>query len=55
MLLKTVSKIDPPFGGGAHQVNSAARRFGLQAQRAVGRALIQTKAAMHAVVDFGKI
>ena len=32
VLFETIVKLDAPFGGGFDQMNSAARRFGLQTQ-----------------------
>ena len=55
VVFKTLGELDAPLGGSAHQMNSAARRFRLQTQRAVGRALIQAEAAVDALVEFGKV
>ena len=55
MILEALVEFDAPFGGGANQVYSPARRFGLQPQRPVRGALIQTETAMDALVEFGQI
>ena len=55
MLLETIIQFDAPFGGGFDQVNPAARRFRFELQSSIGRALIQTEAAVNALVELGKI
>ena len=40
VLLETLVELDPPFGGGLDQMNTPARRFRLEPQRAIGRTLI---------------
>jgi hypothetical protein len=41
MLFEALIELDPPIGGGFDQVDPAARRFRLEAQDAVRRALVQ--------------
>ena len=55
VFFETIVKLDASFGGGFDQMNSPARRLRLEVQRAIGRTLIQTKAAMHALVELGEI
>ena len=55
MLLEAIVQFNAPFGCGFDQMDSAARRFRLEAQHAVGRALIQTEAAVDALVELGKV
>jgi len=55
MFLKTVAEIDASIGGGFDQMNSAARRFRFQTRHTIGRALIQTQAAVNALVEFGQV
>ena len=54
MILKTLAEFDATFSGGAHQMNPAAGRFGLQPKRTVGRTLIQTQSAMDALIESGR-
>ena len=42
MLLETIIELDTAVRSRFYQVNPAARRFRLQAQRTVGRALVET-------------
>jgi hypothetical protein len=42
MFFESVVKLDAPIGGSFDQVDPAARRFRLEAQDAVRRALVQT-------------
>ena len=55
MLLETIIQFDSPFGGGFDKVNPAARRFRFELQGSIGRTLIQTEAAVNALVELGKI
>jgi hypothetical protein len=55
MILEALGEFDPPFSGGADQMDSAARRFGLQMKRAIGWTLIQTQTAVDALVKFREI
>jgi hypothetical protein len=55
MLFEALVKLDTPFGGGFHEMNPSARRFRLQPQRAISRALVQAKTAMDTVIELGKI
>jgi hypothetical protein len=42
MFLESVAELDASVGGGFDQMDSAARRFRLEAGGAIGRTLIQT-------------
>ena len=55
MVFKTLVELDAPFGGGFDEMNSPARRLRFEVQRAISRALIQTKAAVDTLVELGKI
>src|SRR5258706_7094430 len=55
MVLETVVQLDAPIGGGFDEMNPAARRFRFQTRHTIGRALIQTQAAVDALVEFGKV
>ena len=55
MIREAFVELDTSFGGGFNQMNPAARRFRLQLQGAIGRTLIQTEAAMNALVELGEI
>ena len=55
MILEALVELDAPISGGADQVYSAARRFWLQPQCPVRRALIQTQATMDALIEFREI
>ena len=55
MFLEAVVEFDAPIGCGFDQMDSATRRFRFQAQHTIGRTLIQTKAAVDALVELGKI
>ena len=51
VFFETVVEFDASFSGGFDEMNSLARRLGLEMQSAMGRTLIQTSAAMHALVE----
>ena len=55
MICETFVELDPALSSRAHQMNPAARRFRFQTERAIRRALVQTKAAVNALVEFRKI
>ena len=55
MFFETFVQFDPPIGCGFDQMNSAARRLRFETQHAIGRALIQTQAAMDALVELGEV
>jgi hypothetical protein len=55
MVFEAFREPDSTIGRGLHQMNPAARRFGLQMQSPIGRALIQTKAAVDALIELGDI
>lgn len=55
MILESSIRLDAPLGGGADQMNSAARGFRLETQGTIGRALIETKPAVHALIQFGEV
>jgi hypothetical protein len=55
MLLETIIQFDAPLGGGFDQVNPAARRFRFELQSSIGRALVQTQAAVNTLVELRKV
>ncbi len=55
VIFKAFAEFDATIGGGLHQMNPAARRFGFQAKCAVRRTLIQTQTAMDALIKLGEI
>ena len=55
MLFKPITQLEPSFCGGLDQMNAPARGRRLEPQGTIGRALIQTKPAMDALVQFRDI
>lgn len=55
VFLETFVQIDPSIGGGLDQMDSAARRFRLEACGAIGRTLVQTQPAVDALVELREI
>ena len=55
MFLETFIGFNATLGRGADQMDSAARRFGFEAKRAISRALVQAEPAMDALVKLGEI
>jgi hypothetical protein len=55
VIFETIIKLNATIGGSFHQMNPAARRFGLQPQHPVRRTLIQTQTAMDALIKLGEI
>ena len=55
MLFEAIVQLDAPVGGSFDQMDSAARRLRLETSDAVGWTLVQTQAAVNALVEFGKI
>ncbi len=55
MIFKAFAEFDATIGGGLHQMNPAAGRFGFQAKRAVRRTLIQTQPAVDTLIEFGQV
>jgi len=55
MFLEAVVELDATVRRGLHEVNPAARRLWFQAESPIGRALIETKAAVDAAVELGEI
>lgn len=55
MVFEAFAEFDATVGGGLHQMNPAPRRFGLQMQSPIGRALIQTETAMNALIELGQV
>jgi hypothetical protein len=53
MLREALVRLDAPLGDGFHQVDAAARRFGLEAEHPIGRALVEAETAMDALVKLG--
>jgi len=55
MFLEAVVELDATVRRGLHEVNPAARRLWFQAESPIGRALIETKAAVDAPVELREI
>ena len=55
MLRKAFIELDTSFGSGFDEMNPAARRLRLQLQGSIGRALVQTEAAMNALIEFREV
>jgi hypothetical protein len=55
VVFKAFAEFDSTIGGGLHQVNSAAGRFGFEAKCAVRRTLIQTQPAVDTLIEFGQV
>lgn len=55
VLFKAFAEFDATIGGGLHQMNPAAGRFGFQAKYPVRRTLIQTQSAVHTLIEFGQV
>jgi hypothetical protein len=49
-----LGRLEPPLGDGAHEIEAAARRVHLLTEHAVGRALRQADAAVHAGAQHGR-
>jgi hypothetical protein len=55
MIGKALIELDPPLGCGFDKMNAPARRFRLQLQSPIGWTLVQTQAAMNALIELGEI
>ena len=55
MIFKAFAEFDATIGGGLHQMNPAAGRFGFQPQHPVSRTLIQTQSAVDTLIEFGQV
>jgi hypothetical protein len=55
VIFKAFAEFDATIGGGLHQMNSAAGRFGFEAKCAVCRTLIQTQSAVDTLIEFGQV
>jgi hypothetical protein len=48
-------QLDAPLGGRFDQMNPATRRFRFELQSSIGRALVQTQAAVNTLVELWEI
>jgi hypothetical protein len=55
VVFESFTEIDSTFGCSFDQMNPAARRLRFQLQRSIGWTLIQTKAAVNALVELGEV
>jgi hypothetical protein len=55
MFLEALIELNASIGSGFDQMNPAARRFRFQLQDAISRTLVQTKAAVNALVKLWKV